>query len=181
MRMQLLRTSKKAFDRVDWKKLVGILKKIGVDFKERRLLSNLYMKQWMKVRIGGEMSEGREIGWGVRQGCPLSPTLLNIYLEYLMKNCFLNMGGANIGGRRIKCIRIVDDTPLLAEDWRMLKNMLMELNDRCEDYRMNININKTNAMVIGRKPNKIHMWIKYKSVEQADVITLPRTLSHFTR
>ena len=54
----------KAFDRVDWKKLTGILKKIGVDWKERRLLSNLYMKQRIKVRIGEEMSEGREIGRG---------------------------------------------------------------------------------------------------------------------
>ena len=35
----------KAFDRVDWKKLMGILNKIGVDWKERRLLSNLYMNQ----------------------------------------------------------------------------------------------------------------------------------------
>ena len=34
----------KSFDRVDWKNLMGILTKIGVDWKERRLLSNLYMK-----------------------------------------------------------------------------------------------------------------------------------------
>ena len=46
----------KSFDRVDWKKLMVILKKIGVDWKERRLLSNLYMKQRMKVIIGEEMS-----------------------------------------------------------------------------------------------------------------------------
>ena len=51
----------KAFDRVDWKKLIGIRKKIGADLKERRLLSNLYMKERMKVRIGEEMSKGREI------------------------------------------------------------------------------------------------------------------------
>ena len=69
----------KAFDRVDWKKLMGNLKKICMDWKERRLLSNLYKKQRIKVRIGEEMSEGREIGRGVRQGCPLSPTLFNIY------------------------------------------------------------------------------------------------------
>ena len=30
------------FGTLNWKKLMGILKKIGVDWKERRLLSNLY-------------------------------------------------------------------------------------------------------------------------------------------
>ena len=72
------------------------------------------------------MSEGRETGKGVRQGCPLSPTLFNIYLGDLMKNCFLITGGCvNIGGKRIKCIRFADDMILLAEDERMLKNILM--------------------------------------------------------
>ena len=37
----------------------------------------------------------------------------------------------------------------------MLKNMLMELTERCEDNGMKINISKTKAMVIGRKPKKI--------------------------
>ena len=54
---------------------------------------------------------------------------------------------------------------LLAEDERMLKNMLMELNDRYEDYGMKININKTKTMVIGRKPNKIGIRIKDESAE----------------
>ena len=68
------------------------------------------------------MSEGREIGRGVWQGCPLSPTLFNIFLEDVMKNCFLNTGGVNIGERRIKCIRFADDMALLSEDERLLKN-----------------------------------------------------------
>ena len=49
---------------------------------------------------------------------------------------------------------------MLAEVESMLKNMLMELNDRCDDYEMKININKMKAMVIGRKPKKIDMRIK---------------------
>ena len=77
-----------------------------------------------------------------------------------MKNCLLNTGDVNIGGREIKCIRFADDTALLAENERMLKNILMELNDRCEDYGMKINIYKTNAMIVGGKPKKIDMRIK---------------------
>ena len=77
-------------------------------------------------------------------------------------------GGVNIGGRRIKCIRFAYDMALLAENERMLKTMLMELNGRCGDYGIKININKTKAMVIGRKPKKIHMRIKDETVEQVD-------------
>ena len=128
---------------MDWKKLVGILENICDDWKEWRLLSNFYMKERIKVRIGEEMSEGREIGKWVRQGRPLSPTLFNSYLKDIVKNCFPNTRGVNIGERRIKCIRFADDMALLAEDERMLKNMLMELNERCGDYGMKINRSKT--------------------------------------
>ena len=101
------------------------------------------------------MSEEREIGRGYGKDVLYAYTL-NIHLEDLMKNCFLNTRGVNIGGGRIKCIRFADDMALLAEDERMLKNMLMELNERCEDYGMKINISKTKAMVIGKKPKKIY-------------------------
>ena len=100
---------------------------------------------------------------GVRQECPLSPTVFNIYLEDFMKNCFLDTGGVNIERKRIMCIRFADDMALLAEDERMLKKMLMELNNSCEDYGMKINISKTKSMVIGRKPKEIDMRIKEES------------------
>ncbi|KAJ4433236.1 hypothetical protein ANN_15495 [Periplaneta americana] len=89
----------KSFDRVDWNKLMRILKKIVVDWKEGRLYSNLYMKQ----RISQDRKRNvrrSEIGKEVRQGCPLSPNLFKIYLEDLVKNCFQNMGGVIVGGRR---------------------------------------------------------------------------------
>ncbi|KAJ4428319.1 hypothetical protein ANN_24338, partial [Periplaneta americana] len=125
------------------------------DWKERRLFSNLYMKQRVKVRLGKEMSEGSEIGRGVRQGCPLSPTLFTIYLE--------NMVGVIVGGRRIKCIRFADDMALLAEE-----DMLLELNDSCEQYGMKMNTNKTKTMVIGRKVMKVNLRMLNESVEQVD-------------
>jgi hypothetical protein len=41
----------KAFDRVKWTKLTQILKKTGIDWREGRMISNLYMAQSVKVRL----------------------------------------------------------------------------------------------------------------------------------
>ena len=71
-------------------------------------------------------------------------TLQHLF-ERFNEDLFPEHGGVNIGGRRIKCIRFPDDMALLAEDERMLKNMLIELNERCENYGMKINISKTKA------------------------------------
>ena len=51
---------------------MNILRNIGVDWRDRRLLAELYLQQEMIVRIGGENSESCVVG-GVRQGCLLSP------------------------------------------------------------------------------------------------------------
>ena len=46
--------------------------------------------------------------------------------------------------------------------------MLMKLNERCDDYGMKLNISKTKAMVIVRKPKKIDIRVKGESIEQVD-------------
>ena len=40
---------KKAFDRVNWTKFMQILKRTGIDWRERRLISKLYMDQRVKI------------------------------------------------------------------------------------------------------------------------------------
>ena len=39
----------KTFDRVNWTTLMQLLKRIGIDWRERRLISKLYMEQKVKV------------------------------------------------------------------------------------------------------------------------------------
>ena len=51
----------KAFDRVDWRKLMTALRRRGIDWKDRRLIGNLYINQKVKIRIDGECSEEGEI------------------------------------------------------------------------------------------------------------------------
>jgi len=50
----------KASNRVNWKKLMNALRRIGVDWKDRRLMGNLYMGQKVRIRIEGECWEPQE-------------------------------------------------------------------------------------------------------------------------
>jgi len=88
----------KAFDRVNWIKLMQILKVIGIDWRERRLISNLYMAENVKVRLNRGETRSVKIGRGVRQGCCLSPILLNLYSEFLTKEALEGFGDFKIGG-----------------------------------------------------------------------------------
>jgi hypothetical protein len=57
---------KKEYDRVNWTKLMQILKGTGIDWCGRRLICNLYMVQSVKVRVNqGESSV--MIGRGVTE------------------------------------------------------------------------------------------------------------------
>jgi len=91
----------KAFDRVNWTKLMQILKKIGIDWRERRLISKLYMVQCFKVRLNRGEIRSVKTGRGVRQGSCLSPILFNLYSEYLTKEALEGLGYFKIGGQII--------------------------------------------------------------------------------
>jgi hypothetical protein len=56
----------KAFDRVNWTKLMQILKGTGNDWREIRLISNLYMAQSVKVGLNRGDKRIVKIGRGVR-------------------------------------------------------------------------------------------------------------------
>ena len=64
-----------------------MLRNIGVNWRERRLIRNVYMEQRVKLRINQGETDSVKIGSGVRQGCCMSPILFNLYGEYLMKDC----------------------------------------------------------------------------------------------
>ena len=52
---------------------------------------------------------------GVRRGCCLSPTLLNIYAEKLTEKVLAEARGIVVGEERIYTIKYADDQAVLAE------------------------------------------------------------------
>ena len=65
--------------------LLTILKRIGIDGKDFRIIRNLYYEQKAAIKLTEGLTEWTDIKRGVRQGCVMSPDLFNLYSEFILK------------------------------------------------------------------------------------------------
>ena len=137
----------KAFDSVDHNKLWKILKEMGIPDHLTCLLRNLNEGQEATVRTGHGTTDWFQIGKGVHQGCIVSPCLLNLYAEYIMRNAGLDEAhaGIKIARRNINNLRYTDDTTLMAES-KEVKSLLVKMKKESEKPGLNLNIQKTIIM-----------------------------------
>ena len=134
----------KAFDRVNWMKMMEVLKQLQVDWKDRRLISDLYMRQQAVVRVGDGESEPAVIGRGVRQGCTL---LMHAMMLEAMEGI---EEGVRLGGKLIRDVRFADDQGMVASTEQGLQKVMNGLTETAKKYDMKINVEKTKAMVVSR-------------------------------
>ena len=115
------------------------------------LLRNLYAGQKATVRTGHGTTDWFQVGKGVCQGCILSPCLLNLYAEYIMRNTGLEeaQAGIKIAGRNINHLKYADDTTLMAEREEERKSLLMKVKEESEKVGLKLNIQKTKIMASG--------------------------------
>src|SRR6478609_6471526 len=148
--------------------MMKVLQSIGVDWRHRRIISELYMNQETVVRIAGAESDSGIIGKGVRQGCPLPPLLFSIYAEIMMKEALENVEeGIRVGGELIKDVKYADDQGMVVNTEAGLQSLMDSLNTTAKHSDMKINIKKTKAMVVSRiGGERVNITVEGQSVKQ---------------
>ena len=123
---------------------------MGIPDHLTSLLRNLYAGQEATVRAGHGTTDWFQMGKGICQGCVLSPCLVNLYANYIMRNAGLEeaQAGIKIVGRNINNLRYADDTTLMAEN-EELKSLLMKVKVESEKVGLKLNIQKTKIMASG--------------------------------
>ena len=101
---------KKAFDRVWHDALWATMNLYNMNSNLIHVIQRLYEKASSAVFFNGNIGEWFNVNVGVRQGCLLSPTLFNIFLERIMSEALeCHDGSVSIGGRKITNLRFADD------------------------------------------------------------------------
>ena len=163
----------KAFDRVKWKYLIEILEKIGVDERDIKLIQDLYSKQKAVIRWGEELTAECNTEKGVRQGCPLSPLLFNIYIQQSINELEeMCDDGIIVNGNRVRSVRFADDQAMVANSERGLQRMMTKLNEVTQRLGMKINAKKTKVMCFSKtKQKRVNIRIGEEKLEQVQSFT----------
>ena len=105
------------------------------------------IQQQQPVQMNGSIGEWFRTTVRVRQGCLLSPTLFNIFLERIMSDAQEeHVGKVSIGGRNITNLRFADDIDALAEEEQELEALVESLHKTFTRYKMKISAEKTKLM-----------------------------------
>ena len=73
----------KAFDKIQHPFMIKILQKMGIEENYLNIAKAKYDKHRANIILNGEKLKAFPLRSGTRQGCPLSPLLFNIVLEFL--------------------------------------------------------------------------------------------------
>ena len=148
----------KAFDSV-WRD--GLWQKLlthGIQGKTFDIIKNMYNEIKSCVTVNGCSSGFFKCQQGVRQGENLSPLLFSVYLNDL--DYFMHTSGCkgievNIHDHEyiifliLFVILYADDTLVLSDNPKDFQDMLNVFNEYCKRWKLNINIDKTKAMIFG--------------------------------
>ena len=104
---------------VDHNKLWKILKEMGIPDHLTCLLRNLYAGQEATVRTEQGTTDWFQIGKAVHQGYVLSPSLFNLYAEYIMRN--LGWKKHKLESRLLGEISITSDMQMTPPLWQKVK------------------------------------------------------------
>jgi hypothetical protein len=77
--------AEKAFDKIQHYFMIKALRKLGIERKYLNIVKPIYNQPTANIILHGEKLKLFPLKSGMRQGCPLSPLLLNIVLEFLAR------------------------------------------------------------------------------------------------
>jgi hypothetical protein len=113
--------------------MIKALRKLGLEGMYFNIVKGIYDKPTANIIVNGEKLKPFPLKSGTRQGCPLSPLLFNIALEFLARAIRQEeeIKGIQIGKEMVKISLFAEDMILYLKD---PKNFTQKLLDTINNY-----------------------------------------------
>jgi hypothetical protein len=131
----------------------------------------IYKDNEILIKLNSTTTDTKSINKGVRQGCPLSPTLFNVYINEVIKDWNqIYTKGINIqNNAKLNTILFADDQVIIANSEDNLQRGVFTLNNTLNRFGMTISCKKSKVMVfIGQEPVRCKITINDKIFEQVN-------------
>jgi hypothetical protein len=154
----------KAFDTINRPQLWERLEELGIKGTMLNAIKSYYANISECVRTPDGLTEDFNSKIGVKQGCPLSPTLFGFYmdkLEIYMKLA-LPESSIKIGDEMVPLLFYADDIVCMARSEVELQTMINIFSCFCTKYGLTMNISKTVTMVFGGNRSQTEVRITYR-------------------
>lgn len=140
----------KAYDTVPRDQLWCKLEKMGIQGHIMDAIQALYADVPVCVRTGGELTPTFQSLMGVKQGCPLSPTLFGLYIddfEAVVLGSATGLALPALGGGPAPPLLYADDLALMSTTREGLQRQLNILGAYADRWGLTVNVKKTKALV----------------------------------
>ena len=141
----------KFYDRIDHTKLFEKLFKIGISGAMFLLIQDMYLSLSYQIKLLVDqeymLTDMFKSNIGLKQGCPLSPTLANIYLNDIHDDMILS--DIDICGHHTNSITWADDLVLFSLSHAGMQKILKNLEEYCKRWMLTINMKKSKCMIMG--------------------------------
>jgi hypothetical protein len=140
----------KAFDKIQHHFMIKVLRKLGIEGMHINIIKAIYDKPTANIILNGEKLKPFSLNSGTRQGCPFSPLLLNVVLEFLARAIRQEgVKGIQISKEIVKVSLFADDMILYLKD---PKNSTPKLLDTINSFShvagYKINLTKISSLSI---------------------------------
>ena len=121
--------AEKTFDRIQHPFMIKTLEKMGTEGTYLNIIEAIYDKPIASIMLNVEKLKAFPRRSGVRQGCPLTPLLFNIFSEVLATALReeKEIKGIQIGKKEVKLSLFSDDMILYIENPKNSTRKLLEL------------------------------------------------------
>ena len=134
-----------------------------------QVIENLYNKAASAVYLNGDLGDWFRTTVGVTQGCLLSPTLFNIFLERIMTDALEDhQETVSIGGRTTSNLLVADYIDGLTGKEEGLASLVDRLDKTSAAFGMEISAAKTKLMTNNANGISIDIRINGEKLDEVD-------------